>query len=630
MRFFAFAVLAFACVMTATSQIKSQVPLKSPIHVNQHAYLPSFSKQATYRPPQWADNIKEPRKWALTSGGRVVAKGTTRYFGLDKGSNDRVHIIDFTHVDSSGTYHLEVTEGEQTLRSYSFRIDANALAKLKYDALAYFYHNRSGQPIVEQYVEEKWHARPVGHADTRVETAPCFESADHPNCRIIDVSGGWYDAGDHGKYVVNAGISVWTLLNLYERSKHWGANLPDFADGTMSIPEQSNGLPDLLDEVRYELDWLFKMQVPNNEQNAGMVHHKVHSEEWTSLPIRPDRDTLRRIVQPVSTAATLNFAAVMAQCARVYKNVDESFAQSCEEKAHIAYAAAKATPDIYPLKDTPGAGNYGDNNLGDEFYWAATELYISTLDETYLKDIQSSSYHMAFRGDEQTGASSTKDKAMPDSVMGWPLTHMLGTFSLATAGSAAGAEAELIRQAQELTVRAADAFVEVSKAQGYGQPYDGTAVVWGSNSDIVNNMLVLGLANDFRCGDDATYLDTLQSGLSYLMGRNPLSQSYVTGYGHRPLLAPHHRFWANALDTDYPTAPPGALSGGPNKGIQDPVAQEQIKGCPPTKCFVDHIESWSTNEITINWNAPFAWAVAYLDEQANPQRRAKTLKQCSI
>ncbi len=98
---------------------------------------------------------------------------------------------------------------------------------------------------------------------------------------------------------------------------------------------------------------------------------------------------------------------------------------------------------------------------------------------------------------------------------------------------------------------------------------------------------------------------------------NPLGQSYVTGYGSRPTQHPHHRFWAQQLDKSYPPPPPGAVAGGPNSSVQDSYARGfGLVGCVPQTCYVDHIESYSTNEITINWNAPLAWVAAFLDDTA--------------
>ena len=137
---------------------------------------------------------------------------------------------------------------------------------------------------------------------------------------------------------------------------------------------------------------------------------------------------------------------------------------------------------------------------------------------------------------------------------------------------------------------------------------------WGSNSFLLNNLVILGLAHDFT--NKPTYLNGLVDGMDYILGRNPMAQSYVTGYGENPLKNPHHRFWSHQANEKFPEAPPGAVSGGPNSSLQDPYVQAAgLRNCPAQKCFVDNIEAWSVNEITINWNAPLAWAAAYLDEK---------------
>ena len=132
----------------------------------------------------------------------------------------------------------------------------------------------------------------------------------------LDVSGGWYDAGDHGKYVVNGGISTWELLSTYERARHARTGQTDkLGDGTLAIPESGNKVPDILDEARWELEFLLKMQVPDGKPLAGMAHHKMHDEQWTGLPLLPSDDPQKRELHPPSTAATLNLAATAAQAA---------------------------------------------------------------------------------------------------------------------------------------------------------------------------------------------------------------------------------------------------------------------------------------------------------------------------
>ena len=156
----------------------------------------------------------------------------------------------------------------------------------------------------------------------------------------------------------------------------------------------------------------------------------------------------------------------------------------------------------------------------------------------------------------------------------------------------------------------------MTQREGYPVPFDGgpsRRFPWGSNASVANNMIVLGLAHDFT--KERQFYEALLDGLDYLLGRNPLRTSFVTGFGDHPVVQPHHRFWAKAKNAKYPEPPPGALCGGPNTGLQDPVAQKQLRGCSPEKCWLDDIEAWSLNEVAINWNAPLAWVATYVNEK---------------
>jgi endoglucanase len=556
--------------------------------VNQVGYLPKRSKVATL-----VSDSETPLPWQLLAGEKVAASGNTEPLGADRASGKRVHRVDFTRVSEPGDAYV-LSVGDQT--SHPFAIRADLYDKLKVDALAYFYHNRSGIEIALPHAREAQWARPAGHLSDR--SVPCAPGS---GCRYsLDVAGGWYDAGDHGKYVVNGGISVWTLLDQYERLTHVSKSAARFGDGTLSIPERKNGVPDLLDEARWELSFLLRMQVPDGQPLSGMVHHKIHDAAWTALPLRPDQDDQKRYLYPPSTAATLNLAAVAAQAARVFEPFDAPFARACLKAAQRAYRAAQAHPDLFAKPGGVGGGPYDDDHLGDEQYWAAAELLITTGDATYRDAVVRSPY---FRRVTAEG-----------SAMSWQSTESLGTISLALVSSVlGGAEREAARKA---VIGAAERYLEVARTQGFRQPLAPDAegrYPWGSNSSVLNNMVVLALAHDFS--GEARFADAVVAGMDYLLGNNPLDQSYVTGYGARPLQNPHHRFWARQLDASYPPPPPGAVSGGPNSGLEDPYARGYgLGGCAPATCFVDHIESYSTNEITINWNAPLAWVAAYLDE----------------
>nr|QIN90905.1 putative endoglucanase [uncultured bacterium] len=562
--------------------------------VNQVGYLPKAAKIATYK-----SDATEPQRWELRdASGKTVGSGQTQVFGPDGASGDSVHRIDFSEFKTEGTGYRLVVGGDE---SDPFDIAPNLYSKLKYDALAYFYHNRSGIEITLPYAGDRSLTRPAGHlSDKRV---PCKRGS---GCDYtLDVAGGWYDAGDHGKYVVNGGISVWTLLDWYERTEALGRSLPDFGDGKLSIPERENGVPDLLDEARWELEFFLKMQVPDGQPLAGMVHHKIHDDAWTGLGTAPHEDHQPRSLHPPSTAATLNAAATLAMAARIYARYDAAFAKRCLAAAERAFAAAKQNPSLLVTHTTDeGGGTYADGTVDDEFYWAAAELFVTTGKPEYKQAVTSSKLHARFPTEAGGHRSS----------MNWSTTDALGMISMALARS--HVDAGLRKTLRARIVQAADGYAKIVEREGYGTPLERTAdgkYIWGSNSFVLNNMIVLALAYDFT--KQPKYLNAVVSGMDYLLGRNPLGQSYVTGYGDRPLQNPHHRFWAHQANAKYPKAPPGVVSGGPNSTIDDPYSKGAgLVGCIAAKCFVDHIEAWSVNEITINWNAPFAWVTAWLDE----------------
>jgi len=359
---------------------------------------------------------------------------------------------------------------------------------------------------------------------------------------------------------------------------------------------------------------MLKMQVPDGQPKAGMVHHKIHDKEWTALGMRPDEDAQPRFLWPPSTAATLNLAATAAQCARVWEKLDKAFAAKCLTAAEKAWAAAEKNPAVFAGTSAVGGGPYNDDHLSDEFYWAAAELYVTTKKDVYKTFIMKSPHWKKV-------PTTFGDDQIPTPIT-WDMVDALGTISLAMIPN--GLPANDVADCKTAVKTAADGYVALVDGQGYRVPFKAgkKGFPWGSNSFVLNNALVMALAYDFT--GDAKYLNAVAEGMNYLLGRNPLDQSYVTGYGERPLRNPHHRFWAHQANAKFPSAPAGAISGGPNSGLQDPYVQAAgLPGCAPQKCFVDNIEAWSTNEIAINWNTPFAWVAAFLDEKPAKAKPAK-------
>jgi endoglucanase len=351
-------------------------------------------------------------------------------------------------------------------------------------------------------------------------------------------------------------------------------------------------VPDVLDEARWEIEFLLKMQVPDGKPLAGMAHHKIHDDSWTAIPTAPHLSKQRRYLHPPSTAATLNLAAVAAQAARVWAPIDPAFASKCLRAAERAWAAAAREPARFAPNVVVGGGPYDDNDVSDEQFWAAAELYATTGKDGYRAAVKASPhYHKKLVA-----------------AMTWKDTQAMGWISLALARD----DSEVRAQARGRIVALADHLLDVVGKQGYRVPFaPNDGYPWGSNSFVLNDAIVLALARDFT--GDAKYLAGVTAAMDYVLGENPLARSYVTGYGARPIQHPHHRFWAHQADAKFPAPPPGALAGGPDSHLEDPYVQAAgMTGCAPQRCHQDNIESFSTNEVAINWNAALAWVAGYL------------------
>ena len=319
---------------------EAQEPSVPPVRLSQVGFETDGRKIAVV-----PSEATAPLDWRVVDGsGAVAASGTSEPFGMDDASGQAVHRIDFSGATRAGEgYRLIVGDME----SRPFAISERPWAGLAADAASYFYQNRSGIEIAAAHVERPDLARPAAHVD---ETLTCFAGEDMhgnvwPGCDYaLNVGGGWYDAGDHGKYVVNGGIALWTLLNAHER---FGATT--YADGALALPEAGNGVGDLLDEARWQMEFMLAMQVPEGARLSvpvgrfgrgatltfteidagGMAHHKAHDVRWTALPMAPHDDPEPRFLYAPSTAATLNLAATAAQCARVWREVDPAFSARC-------------------------------------------------------------------------------------------------------------------------------------------------------------------------------------------------------------------------------------------------------------------------------------------------------------
>lgn len=569
--------------------------MASRLHVNQVGYLIGGPKGATL-----VTAASGPVAWRLVDeSGTALAAGTSVPRGVDVTAGEAVHVIDFSSVREEGQRLRLEADGAT---SPPFAVGGDLFGVLARDAVRVFTLQRSGVEIDAAIAGEAY-ARPAGHVDAApnggdgaVRPLPAGAATTRDGVDLydgwtgdhtLDGRGGWYDAGDAGKYVVNGGIAVAQLLGICERAARLGAPVPQH----------------VLDEARFELDWMLRMQVPAGLPLAGMVHHKLHDEHWTPLPTLPHLDPQRRFVHRPSTAATLNLAAVAAQAARVVGSSDGPYAARLLGAARTAYQAAQANPVLLApdtnVLDNFGGGPYDDVEIDDERYWAAAELYLTTGEDEYLADLQANPYHL----------EGAKTPFVPVGF-DWRDVAAWVRMQLATVRSPLPGRhrvrAELLDAADHLLAR----------ATAFGHLYtppDGR-YAWGSNGMVANCAAIVAAAYD--ASGERRYRDGALAGLDYLLGRNALGLSYVTGHGETFVRHQHSRWYAGALDPSLPDAPSGTLSGGPNSDVPDEVSAP-LAGSPAQRCFVDDIGAFGVNEMAINWNAALAWLTAWAADQGD-------------
>lgn len=578
------------------------------VKVNQVGYLTHGPKNATL-----VTEATASVPWELhNAADAVFASGNAAPAGIDASSGLNVQTIDFTSITAAGDYTL-VADGD---RSDVFAIGDDLYEQLRKDSLNFFYLMRSGTPIDGSVVGDAY-ARAAGHVSSPADgvankgdlAVPCQPAAESLTVYgepwtcdyTLDVVGGWYDAGDHGKYVVNGGIATAQLLGTFERSKTAKtADLGALGDNSLNVPEHNNAIPDVLDEAKWELDFMLSMQVPAGDPLAGMVHHKIHDYGWTGLPLLPVNDPQTRYLHRPSMAATLNLSATAAQGARLFAPYDKAYADTLLKAARSTWAAALAHPDLYaPAADgNNGGGAYNDSDVSDEFYWAAVELYLTTGEKQFKDYILASPVNTA--------------DSFPTSGFSWGSLDAIAKMDLATVPNAFPGRTAVVDQ----VLAGANGIAAVEQGQAFGQALPSDGYVWGSNSAVLNNIVVLGTAYDLS--GNRTYLEAALESMDYILGRNALGRSYVTGWGDMYSENMHSRWFAAQLNPDLPHPPVGTVAGGPNQNTSefDPTAAALFPdGCAPQFCYVDDINSWSTNELTVNWNSALAFAASFLADQ---------------
>jgi len=558
-------VLCFGTKQTAYATDTASTQIK----VDQVGYIPASEKIAVITAPAAHFEVRR------ASDNVTVFQGELGPAAQDADTGDSVQLADFSKLGEPGTYYLSVPG---VGRSWTFSIRRDVFSRTYYLAMRAFYGQRCG---------------------TAVDLGPEFPEYKHAACHLKggfhissgkqgerDNAGGWHDAGDYGRYVVNSGIATGTLLWTWEM---FGPKLRGIQ---LNLPETGNGTPDILNEARWNLEWMLKMQ-----DDDGGAWHKQTSERFPAF-VMPEDDHSTSVVvgtgkEPYkSTCATADLAAVAAIAARVYRPYDAEFAARNLKAARKAWLWIEKYPNV-TFKNPPGisTGEYGDEYCDDERLWAAAELWRTTGDTKYNEYFVKQ--YPDFRASLET--------MTPED---WKDLATMGLWSYAM-GARKGSDPELLADIRKRTTQTAQAIVDRTKKNPYHVSLQAKDYVWGSNGVAASYGTELLVAN--ALSPDPAYVATALDNLHYLLGRNTFSLCWVTQVGANPYHHPHHRPSA-AGKTPEPW--PGMLSGGPNAARQDNVLRNLPRALPPAKIYADDQDSYASNEIAINWQAALVLLLA--------------------
>lgn len=499
--------------------------------------------------------------------GETVFVDKLTYHGCPDYTGETLYVGDFSKLSECGKYRIRVCGTESHLFEIS---DEWVLRQFKSNVKS-FYFQRTGVELTEEFAG-KW-ARPASHFDDCIEFHPTMNRAGTWNAH-----GGWYDAGDYGKYIVNGGVSVATLMLACEMS-----SAPEVVGGKAFSASFEQPFS-LLDEIRFELEFFLRMQ-----DDDGGVFFKVTPGHWDGFMMPADSDVMqKRFILGKSTTSTLNFAGALAQAHRVFLATDPQFATRCLAASRRAYQWALDNPAVEWPHNTEGSGGYGDELVDDEFFWARAMIYRETADDSLLETL---------RQDMQNNP--------PKLGLDWRDTQNLGWIALAL-GPLPPNAADLQKEARAALEKTADEVVRLQVEDPYGISV--RRFIWGSNGIIANHALTTAIA--YSWSKKREYLDSAWEQLNFIYGRNPVDVSFVTGSAWSSPMHPHHRI-CHSDGVEEPI--PGLLVGGLNNDRQDMIRKPHYPGELPGFAYTDERCSFASNETAINWNSPLTSLLALLN-----------------
>lgn len=544
------------------------------IHVDQVGYLTNHDKVAMV-----ADAKDKTFEIIDTKTNKVVFTGKLSAPKYDAMSEETLSKADFTNLKTSGTYILKVGNRE----SYDFEIGDNVYAVPAVQSWRSYTLSRSNTPIDDTDVSGL--KLKGGHPQDK-EAQVYFTDKLNKKGDVVDVSGGWYDAGDYGKYITTAGLSSAELMLAYE------ANPDHFTKGQLVFPKgvkSDENLPDVLSEVKFEIDWMRKMQ-----RQDGSTFHKVSGLTWPGFDISPDTDTQPRYIFSTATYSSAIYGASLAIGARVYEPFDKAYAQSLKKDAERVWDYLQKTPNpVYRVDEGQenGSGPYNKNTDIEERLWLAAEMFLTTGDKKYEDYLQKEQDRLT-------------DKP---SFFTWDNTLALAQFAYA---KSTNADKDLQTEVRKAFISYADDILNKINNDGFECALAKEEYTWASTKNDLTQADILLMA--YQLQPKQEYIDGALAQIHYLFGRNALNKSFMTGIGDNPPEHPHNRIHES---TGAYVA--GLVVGGPNHVIGgDPDQTKYLESghIPVAKSYIDVLTSWSTNEYAIDYTAAAVYALSWFAE----------------
>lgn len=521
-------------------------PAENSIRMNSLGFVPKQRKEATLLSKTSTFEIKN----ASTHQSVFSGETTGPYFQEDV--NQEVWMADFSSLTETGEFYMELPNGEKSavfainnrVYHYPFRVSMLGFYLWRCGTAVHAEHNENVYSYAACHLED-------GYDDY-------IGNAGHQR----DGVGGWHDAGDYGKYTVNAGITLGMLFMA------WDYFQPAVKDISF-IPNSESEMPDFLAELKWEMDWILKMQYPDG---SGRVSHKLTRTNFSGF-IMPEFDDEKRFFTEWSSAATASFVAVTAKASQIFADYDPSFSEKCLNAARLSYQYLKQHPEEKPfVQGDFQTGGYQTNDADDKL-WAAAEMWNATGEKAYLDDFERMTTQMNFVVEENWD---------------WGNVSNLGVFTYLLSNRE-GKDETVEQKLRQNTIDIANGIVSKGEKDVYRRPFE--QYYWGCNGTVARLTINLFVADKLQ--PNKKYKNAAYDAVAHLFGRNYYNRSFVTGLGINPPMNPHDRR-SGADDIADPW--PGYLVGGGHSATD----------------WVDLEESYSHNEIAINWQGALVFALAWV------------------